>query len=295
MTRTDLRVALIEDDADIAFTVRLNLEREGYSVTTFNNGHEGLLGVQQGGFDFLILDLNLPDLDGFTICRELRRDPATKSLPILMLTARISEADRIMGLELGADDYLVKPFSVRELLARIAAILRRAKGSESDSSVYDDGQLRIDGRTLRVYVEGDEVKLAKKELELLWMLVRNRPAVVSRDRILSEVWQVAEDVETRTVDAHIRNLRKQIGKDRIKTVIGYGYRFEEECIPSASSSTSRWSSPGRWRGGSARRCITPESRRRLRSSSPSSLSWRFSSPGRAFFSGPSAAPAISKS
>ena len=227
MTRTDLRVALIEDDADIAFTVRLNLEREGYSVTTYNNGHEGLLGVQQGGFDFLILDLNLPDLDGFTICRELRRDPATKSLPILMLTARISEADRIMGLELGADDYLVKPFSVRELLARVAAILRRAKGSDTDAAVYDDGQLRIDGRTLRVYVEGDEVKLAKKELELLWMLVRNRPAVVSRDRILSEVWQVAEDVETRTVDAHIRNLRKKIGKDRIKTVIGYGYRFEE--------------------------------------------------------------------
>jgi len=227
MSRTDVRVALIEDDADLAFTIRLNLEREGYSVTSFANGHEGLLGVQQGGFEFLILDLNLPDLDGFTICRELRRHPATAKLPILMLTARTSEQDRITGLELGADDYLVKPFSVRELLARVAAILRRAKGTDTDASVYDDGQLRIDGRTLRVYVSGDEVKLAKKELELLWMLVRNRPAVVSRDRILSEVWQVADDVETRTVDAHIRNLRKKIGKDRIKTVIGYGYRFEE--------------------------------------------------------------------
>src|SRR6185503_6754468 len=221
-----LRVAVIEDDADIAFTIRVNLEREGYAVTTFANGHEGLLAVQQGGFDFLTLDLNLPDLDGFTICRELRRHAATSKLPILMLTARTSEADRIMGLELGADDYLVKPFSVRELLARVAAILRRSKGADTDASVYDDGHLRIDGRTLRVYVHGDEVKLAKKELELLWMLVRNRPAVVSRDRILSEVWQVADDVETRTVDAHIRNLRKKIGKDRIKTVIGYGYRFE---------------------------------------------------------------------
>lgn len=226
MSRPDLRVAVIEDDADIAFTTRVNLEREGYVVSTFGNGHEGLLGVQQGGFDFLILDLNLPDLDGFTICRELRRDPATSKLPILMLTARTSEADRIMGLELGADDYLLKPFSVRELLARLGAILRRAKGGESDAAVYDDGRLRIDGRTLRVYVDNEEVKLAKKELELLWMLVRNRPSVVSRDRILSEVWQVAEDVETRTVDAHIRNLRKKIGKDRIKTVIGYGYRFE---------------------------------------------------------------------
>ena len=227
MSRPDTRVAIIEDDADIAFTIRVNLEREGYTVASYQNGHEGLLGVQQGGFDFLILDLNLPDLDGFTICRELRRDPVTSKLPILMLTARTSEADRIMGLELGADDYLAKPFSVRELLARIAAILRRAKGPDSDAAVYEDRHLRIDGRTLRVYVDGEEVKLAKKELELLWMLVRNRPSVVSRDRILSEVWQVADDVETRTVDAHIRNLRKKIGKDRIKTVIGYGYRFEE--------------------------------------------------------------------
>src|SRR5688572_22992950 len=155
MSRTEMKVALIEDDADIAFTTRLNLEREGYSVTTFNNGHEGLLGVQQGGFDFLILDLNLPDLDGFTICRELRRDPATSRVPILMLTARTSEADRIMGLELGADDYLLKPFSVRELLARVAAILRRSKGADTDGSTYDDGHLRIDGRTLRVYVEAE--------------------------------------------------------------------------------------------------------------------------------------------
>src|SRR3954471_24936965 len=121
MSRTEMRVAVIEDDADLAFTIRVNLEREGYAVSTFGNGQEGLLAVQQGGYDFLILDLNLPDLDGFTICREMRRNPATSTLPILMLTARSSEQDRIMGLELGADDYLVKPFSVRELLARVAA------------------------------------------------------------------------------------------------------------------------------------------------------------------------------
>ncbi len=221
-----LKVALIEDDADLSYTIRLNLEREGYAVSNFDNGHEGLVAVQRGAFDFLILDLNLPDVDGFTICRELRRSPATAKLPILMLTARASEQDRVTGLELGADDYLVKPFSVRELLARIAAILRRSQSAEPETAGYDDGKLRIDSRTLRVYVGGDEVKLAKKELELLWMLVRNRPSVVSRDRILSEVWQMADDVETRTVDAHIRNLRKKIGKERIHTVIGYGYRFE---------------------------------------------------------------------
>jgi DNA-binding response OmpR family regulator len=222
---TPPRIALIEDDADLTYTIRLNLEREGYDVTSFANGHEGLVAVEHGGFDFLVLDLNLPDLDGLTICRELRRNPATSSLPILILTARSSEHDRVTGLELGADDYLTKPFSVRELLARIQAVLRRAHGAES-SQIYDDGHLRIDPRTLRVYVHGGEVRLAKKELELLWILVRNRPAVVSRDRILSEVWQMADDVETRTVDAHIRNLRKKIGKDRIQTVIGYGYRYD---------------------------------------------------------------------
>lgn len=220
-------IAIIEDDADLAFTTTLNLEKEGFKVAHYDNGQEGLVAVQQGKFDFLVLDLNLPDLDGLTICRELRRDPATRRLPILMLTARTSERDRITGLELGADDYLVKPFSVRELVARIGAILRRSSAVE-EGALYDDGRLKVDARTLRVHVDGSEVKLARKEFELLWLLIRNRPAVVSRDRILSEVWQMAEDVETRTVDAHIRNVRKKIGKDRISTVIGFGYRFESQ-------------------------------------------------------------------
>lgn len=220
------RIALIEDDADLAFTTRLNLEKEGFRVDHFSNGQEGLLSVQSGGYDFLILDLNLPDLDGFTICRELRRDAGTRKLPILILTARSAERDRVTGLELGADDYLNKPFSMRELLARIQAILRRTRGFEEDLDVYEDGELRVDGSTHRVFVQGQEIRVARKEFELLWLLIRNRPAVVSRDRILSEVWQMADDVETRTVDAHIRNLRKKIGRDRISTVIGYGYRFE---------------------------------------------------------------------
>jgi DNA-binding response OmpR family regulator len=219
-------IALIEDDADLAYTTSLNLEKEGFRVVHFNNGQEGLVAVQQGKFDFLVLDLNLPDLDGLTICRELRREPATRRLPILMLTARTSERDRITGLELGADDYLIKPFSVRELIARIGAILRRSDSGDHEAAVYDDGTLRVDSSSLRVFVEGAEVKLARKEFELLWLLIRNRPAVVTRDRILSEVWQMADDVETRTVDAHIRNLRKKIGKDCISTVIGFGYRFE---------------------------------------------------------------------
>ena len=232
------RIALIEDDADLSFTVRLNLERDGHRVEAFTNGQEGLLAVQQGEFDFLVLDLNLPDLDGFTICREIRRDPATASLPILMLTARTGERDRVTGLELGADDYLVKPFSMRELLARIAAILRRSSAAPDQTSVYDDGDLRVDARTFRVLVHGEEVRLAKKEFELLWLLIRNHPAVVSRDRILMDVWRMADDVETRTVDAHVRNLRRKIGKQRISTVIGTGYRFEAAGEAGAFQGTS---------------------------------------------------------
>ncbi|MDP9360106.1 MAG: response regulator transcription factor [Acidobacteriota bacterium] len=220
------KIALIEDDADIAFTIRLNLERENYRVAHYSDGHEGLVAVQGGGFDFVILDLNLPDLDGLTICRELRREPATKAIPILMLTARGSERDRVTGLELGADDYLVKPFSIRELAARVAAILRRTQTSFHEGSGYDDGELRIDEKAFRVYYRGQEVKLAKKEMELLLLLVRSRGSVVSRDRILSEVWQMSDDVETRTVDAHIRNLRKKTGTERITTVVGFGYRYD---------------------------------------------------------------------
>jgi DNA-binding response OmpR family regulator len=220
------KIALIEDDADIAFTIRLNLERENYRVAHYADGHEGLVAVQGGGFDFVILDLNLPDVDGLTICRELRREPSTKSIPILMLTARGSERDRVTGLELGADDYLTKPFSTRELIARVAAILRRTLASSHDVSGYDDGELRIDEKAFRVYHLGQEVKLARKEMELLLLLVRNRGTVISRDRILGEVWQMSDDVETRTVDAHIRNLRKKIGTERITTVVGFGYRYD---------------------------------------------------------------------
>jgi len=220
------KIALIEDDNDIAFTIRLNLEREGYTVSHYMSGQEGLFAVQRGGADFVILDLNLPDLDGLTICRELRRDPQTQGIPILILTARGSERDRITGLELGADDYLVKPFSVRELVARVAAVWRRARVAADDPTQYDDGEIKIDEKAFRVYRFGKEIKLAKKEFELLWLLVRNRGSVVSRDRILSEVWRMSDEIETRTVDAHIRNLRKKIGPERISTIVGFGYRYD---------------------------------------------------------------------
>ncbi|MBV8518947.1 MAG: response regulator transcription factor [Acidobacteria bacterium] len=220
------RIALIEDDNDIAFTVRLNLEREGYKVAHFARGQDGLAAVQRGSADFVILDLNLPDLDGLTLCRELRRDPATQRIPILMLTARGSERDRVTGLELGADDYLTKPFSIRELVARVAAVWRRTRPPAEEPSFYEDAELKIDEKAFRVFRYGREVKLAKKEFELLWLLVQHRGSVVSRDRILSEVWQMSDEIETRTVDAHIRNIRKKIGTERISTIVGFGYRYD---------------------------------------------------------------------
>jgi DNA-binding response OmpR family regulator len=219
-------IALIEDDNDIAFTIRLNLEREGYNVSHYTRGQDGLLAVQHGGTDFVILDLNLPDLDGLTICRELRRDRQTQAVPILMLTARGSERDRITGLELGADDYLTKPFSIRELVARVAAVWRRARASTEDPSVYEDGELKIEEKSFRVFRHGKEIKLARKEFELLSLLVRNRRSVISRNRILSEIWRMSDEIETRTVDAHIRNLRKKIGSERITTIVGFGYRYD---------------------------------------------------------------------
>ena len=220
------KIALIEDDSDIAFTVRLNLQREGYAVAHFPHGQDGLLAIQRGGFDFVILDLNLPDLDGLTICRELRSDSRTRAIPILIMTARGSERDRVTGLELGADDYVTKPFSIRELVARVAAVSRRSRAETRDSSSYEDPELRIDQNAFRVYRHGQEIRLARKEFELLSLLVRNRSSVVSRDRILAEVWGMSDEIETRTVDAHIRNLRKKIGSERIATVVGFGYRYD---------------------------------------------------------------------
>jgi DNA-binding response OmpR family regulator len=225
-----VRIALIEDDADLAFTLRVNLQREGYTVAAFSDGAEGLAAVLLGGFDFVVLDLNLPEVDGLTVCRELRRNGETRTIPILMLTARGSERDRVTGLELGADDYLVKPFSMRELLARVAAVRRRTGGGggagDEDPDLYEDPAIRVDAKAFRVWVGGTEAKLSRREHELLWTLIRHRGQVVARERLLTEVWGINDDVETRTVDVHVRNLRRKVGAERIVTVVGHGYRYD---------------------------------------------------------------------
>jgi DNA-binding response OmpR family regulator len=227
------RIALVEDDADIAFTIRVNLRREKrYEVEHFASGVAALAALHERPFDLVILDLNLPDIDGLALCRELRNNEETRRIPILMLTARVEERDKLLGFELGADDYITKPFSMKELLARVSAHLRRVASYEtSEDEAFDDGALHVDRAGYDVRLSGQSVHLTKKEFDLLWLLIRNRGRVVTRDTILARLWDYDASVETRTVDVHIRALRRKLGDDYIETVIGLGYRFRERPAP----------------------------------------------------------------
>ena len=220
------RIAVVEDDDDLAFTLTYNLKKDGrYEVERYAGGLVALDALVARPPDLVLLDLNLPDVDGLTICRELRKGDETRKIPILMLTARVEERDKLLGFELGADDYVTKPFSMKELLARVAAHLRRAGSSESGEDVFERGSLRIDRARHVVLRDGEPVHLTKKEFDLLWLLIRNGGRVVSRETILARLWDYAADIETRTVDVHIRSLRKKIGEEMIETVVGVGYKF----------------------------------------------------------------------
>jgi DNA-binding response OmpR family regulator len=223
---TPQRLALVEDDRDLATTLGIALERDGYQVMRFATGREGLEGILDNPPDLVILDLNLPDLDGLGVCRELRETPAVADLPIIILTARVTESDRVLGLDLGADDYITKPFSLRELRSRIRALLRRRSldgGVPEDS--YRDTRLEVERGAMEVRLDGEPVRLTMREFELLWYLVTTRPRVASRESILERVWGLSSEIETRTVDVHVRALRKKLGSETIETVIGAGYRF----------------------------------------------------------------------
>ena len=220
------RLALVEDDADLVATLSLALEREGYEITSYTTGRDGLEGILGSPPDLVLLDLNLPDLDGLSVCRELRDTEAVRDLPIIMLTARVEESDRVLGLDLGADDYITKPFSLRELKSRIRALLRRrALDGGVPEDEYADPRLHVRRGPLDVSLDGATVRLTMREFELLWYLITTRPRVASRERILERVWGISSDVETRTVDVHVRALRSKLGAEIIETVIGAGYRF----------------------------------------------------------------------
>lgn len=220
------RIVVVEDDDDLAFTLTYNLKKDGrYEIERFAGGLVALDALLARPPDLVVLDLNLPDVDGLTICRELKKHEETRRVPILMLTARVEERDKLLGFELGADDYVTKPFSMKELMARIAAQLRRNALPQSPDDIYDDGHLRIDRARHTAESEGVPVHLTKKEFDLLWLLIRSGGRVVSRETILSRLWDYAADIETRTVDVHIRSLRKKIGDGVIETVVGVGYKF----------------------------------------------------------------------
>jgi two-component system alkaline phosphatase synthesis response regulator PhoP len=221
------RVFVVEDDADIAAMVRRQLERTAScAATTFARGDEFLAACEVATPDLVVLDLNLPDTDGLVLCRELRNWEATRTVPILMLTARTAEGDRVAGLDLGADDYLTKPFSLRELSARVAALLRRVEWERgTPGGVYSDARLAVDPARFQVTRDGADVHLTRREFAVLWHLISLGGRVASREQILDAVWGLASSVDPRTVDAHIRTLRKKLGDDIIETLIGSGYRF----------------------------------------------------------------------
>jgi two-component system alkaline phosphatase synthesis response regulator PhoP len=222
------RIALVEDDADIAYTIRLNLRKHGWQVDHFISGLRAIEAIEEKPYDLVILDLNLPDIDGLAVARELRQHDDTKRVTILMLTARVEERDKLLGFDVGADDYLTNPFSMKELVARVSAHLRRAASfDEGDGDSFETDGLRIDRPRFEVTVKGQPVRLTKKEFDLLWYLVKNRSRVVTRDAILARLWDYGADVETRTVDVHIRSLRRKLGERWIDTVVGVGYRFLE--------------------------------------------------------------------
>lgn len=220
-------IVIIEDDADIAQSIRYNLEQEGsFHVTITTTGEAGLRTVLEHPPNLILLDLNLPLMNGFEICRRLRREEATAQVPIIMLTARTDETDKIHGLGLGADDYVTKPFSVRELMARINAVLRRTEGNPS--SVYDDGTLFIDYNHFIVRCQGQEISMTRKEFALLKLLAQSKGRVLTREYLLDRVWGIDYDGETRTLDVHIRRVRQKLGIDGyIETAVGIGYRFVE--------------------------------------------------------------------
>ena len=216
---------VIEDDDAIADLVGAYLEKAGFKVVRERTGEGGLNAVEWREPRFVVLDLGLPDVDGFDVCRQLR---ASGRVPILILTARDEETDRIIGLELGADDYVTKPFSPRELVARVRAVLRRAEPDPLESRVIELGDVRLDLGLRRVTVAGVPVYLRTLEFELLAELARNAGQVVSRNRLLGRVWGLSFAGGTRTVDVHVAQVRKKLGRpDLIETVRGIGYRVRE--------------------------------------------------------------------
>jgi two-component system, OmpR family, alkaline phosphatase synthesis response regulator PhoP len=222
------KILIIEDDADIAESLEYNFKREGFRIEIAESGEKGLRLAQDEKSQpaLIILDLMLPGMNGMELCSKLRRDPATAKIPVVMLTAKAAEADKVAGLETGADDYVVKPFSFKELIARVRAVLRRTE-TETEPAEYTDDRMTVNYADMRVTCEGSQVKLTRKEFALLAHLLKNMGRVASRQQLLDSVWGYTYFGDGRTLDVHIRRLRQKLGECSgcIETVVGVGYRF----------------------------------------------------------------------
>lgn len=220
-------ILIIEDDADIAESLVYNFRREGFRTTVAESGEKGLrLALdERSPPTLIILDLMLPGMSGMELCRRLRREPLTEKTPVIMLTARAAETDKIAGLDLGADDYIVKPFSTKEVIARVRAVLRRA--DKEGFAKYNDGRLAVDFADMRVACGDSDIKLTRKEFALLSYMINNSGRVAERQQLLDNVWGYSYFGDTRTLDVHIRRLRQKLGDcgGCIETVVGVGYRF----------------------------------------------------------------------
>ncbi|MGD9014805.1 MAG: response regulator transcription factor [Candidatus Omnitrophota bacterium] len=224
------KILIVEDDKHIFQLVKYNLEKAGFECTVTITGEEALDVLDRESIDLIILDIMLPKMDGFEVCKQIKQTKSLSSIPIIILTAKGEEMDRIVGLELGADDYVVKPFSPRELVLRVKAILKRGKQKESAKDILSIDKLKIDIPRHKVTVAGRVITLTTMEFNLLATLMQRKGRVQSRDRLLEDVWDMSSEVTTRTIDTHIKRLRQKLGKigKLIETVRGLGYRFSEQ-------------------------------------------------------------------
>jgi two-component system, OmpR family, phosphate regulon response regulator PhoB len=223
-------ILVVDDEADIVDTLSYNLHQEGYRTRSARSGAEALKSSRERPApDLVLLDLMLPDISGTEVCRELRLDDALRRVPVIMLTAKDAEIDRVVGFEVGADDYVTKPFSVRELMLRIRAVLRRAKDAPAlgTPKKLDFGQLRVDPDAHQVWVDGTEIVLTALEFRLLSTLLDRRGRVQTRTTLLEDVWGIHADITTRTVDTHVKRLREKLGTagEYVETIRGVGYRL----------------------------------------------------------------------
>ncbi len=221
-------ILVIDDEKDIVETIEYNLAKEGFKILKAYDGYNGLTAAQNKSPDLIILDLMLPGMNGLEVCKALKKDRNTSSIPVIMLTAKGEETDKVVGLEMGADDYMVKPFSMRELTARVKTVLKRSSNyEEKKSSIVSFPEIDIDPDQHEVRIMGKPVELTAKEFSLLYFLAQNPERVYSREKLLDEVWGIDVAIETRTVDVHVRRLREKMKKTGryIITLHGVGYKF----------------------------------------------------------------------